>query len=424
MSQPTYINSSTSISEPIKPFDGLDHNYTPEEYLQHIEARVTFSLGLQPTSEHEYKFWHARRMAFIQCSLTGTALSWYIRLNDTYKHDWHAFVQAFKKQFSSQKNAYYAQVEALNLTKKDNETVIALKVQQLVEKGWCNENASTINLKCNEIFTKELPKNLKDFANKRQVKHTSTVLEPSIPFHTLVNLVDAEDIANDKIKTHDLALEINNFTKQLNSQTLDPSSQEQLMFTQPKDPNNKNKPAYKKCCSYCHRTNHSISACFKKQRDDEYKREEYARSKSPQKSFVQNFRSPSNDRTKHYDNRYRSRRTSRDNSYNNTIKTIHKIDTVLHLEIDLVTIKVLLLHTPLDHDMIHTNVIPGPTVLLTDLHTDPHIDTTLVLDTDHAPIPETTNSQNIQIHTDHLQDQETLDFLDLAHTPIPETKLI
>ena len=53
MSHPTYINSSTSISEPIKPFDGLDQNYTPEEYLQHIEARVTFSLGLQPTSEHE-----------------------------------------------------------------------------------------------------------------------------------------------------------------------------------------------------------------------------------------------------------------------------------------------------------------------------------------------------------------------------------
>ena len=136
MSHSTYINSSTLISEPIKPFDGLDHNYTRDEYLQHIEARVTFSLGLQPTSEHEYKFWHARRMAFIQCSLTGTALSWYIRLNDTYKHEWHAFVHAFKKQFSSQKNAYYAQVEALILTKKDNETVrqfALLKVQQLVE---------------------------------------------------------------------------------------------------------------------------------------------------------------------------------------------------------------------------------------------------------------------------------------------------
>ena len=35
ISQPTFINSSISISEPIKPFDSLDHNYTPEEYLQH-----------------------------------------------------------------------------------------------------------------------------------------------------------------------------------------------------------------------------------------------------------------------------------------------------------------------------------------------------------------------------------------------------
>ena len=85
-------------------------------------------------------------MAFIQCSLTGTALSWYIRLNETYKQDWHTFVQIFKKQFFSEKNAYYAEVIALNLSRKDNATVghFALKGQQLVEKGWCNENASTI----------------------------------------------------------------------------------------------------------------------------------------------------------------------------------------------------------------------------------------------------------------------------------------
>ena len=146
-------------------------------------------------------------MAFIQGTLTGTAFSWYICLNDTYKQDWSAFVQAFKKQFSSQKIAYYAQIEALTLVKKDNETVrhFALKVQQLVEKGWCNQNASTTNFKCNEIFTKGLPKTLKEIADKLQVKHTSTVLEPSIPFHALVKLVDVEDIANDKIRTHDLS---------------------------------------------------------------------------------------------------------------------------------------------------------------------------------------------------------------------------
>ena len=105
-----------------------------------------------------------------------------------------------------------------------------------------------------------------------------------------------------KLEHMTLHLKFNNITKQLNTQTLDPSSQEQLMFTQLKDPNNKNKPAYQKYCAYCHRTNHSISAYFKKQRDDEDKREAYARSKPPQKSFVQYFRSPSNDRTKHYNN--------------------------------------------------------------------------------------------------------------------------
>ena len=140
----------------------------------------------------------------------------------------------------------------------------ALKVQQLVEKGWCNENASTINLKCNEIFTKGLPKNPKDFANKRQVKHISTVVEPSIPFHTLVKLVDTEDIANDKIRIHDLTLEVNSITNQLQSQNLETQQSEHLMFTQPRDPSNKHKPAYKKYCSYCHRTNHSITACCKR----------------------------------------------------------------------------------------------------------------------------------------------------------------
>ena len=92
-------------------------------------------------------------------------------------------------------------------------------------------------MKFNEVFTKGLPKIFKEVANKRQVKHTSTVLEPSIPFHTLVKLVDAEDIANDKNRRHDLALKVNNITKQLQTQTLDSLNQE----PQPRDPNNKNK---------------------------------------------------------------------------------------------------------------------------------------------------------------------------------------
>ena len=74
--------------------------------------------------------------------------------------------------------------------------------------------------------------------------------------------------------------------------------------------------------------------------------------------------------------------------------------------------------------MILTNVTLGLTALHTDHPRDLLIDTTLALETDHAHILETINLQNIQIPTDHLQDQENLDFLDLVHTPILETKLI
>ena len=95
-------------------------------------------------------------MAFIQCSLKCTALNWYISLHDSYKQDWSVFVRAFMKHFSSQKNAYSAQFEALTLVKKDDETVrhFALKAQQIVEKGWCNGNASTITSNCNDFIKK------------------------------------------------------------------------------------------------------------------------------------------------------------------------------------------------------------------------------------------------------------------------------
>ena len=46
----TFMNMSASIPEPLKPFDRLDHSYTPEEYLQQVEARLTFAIGEEPLS--------------------------------------------------------------------------------------------------------------------------------------------------------------------------------------------------------------------------------------------------------------------------------------------------------------------------------------------------------------------------------------
>ena len=60
-----------------------------------------------------------------------------IQISIYHKQQWNSFVQLFKKQFSSQKTAYYSHVKAMSPMKKDNETIrnFALRVQQLVEKG-------------------------------------------------------------------------------------------------------------------------------------------------------------------------------------------------------------------------------------------------------------------------------------------------
>ena len=52
------------------------------------------------------------------------------------------------------------------------------------------------------------------------MKLLRTVLESSLPLRTLVQLVDVEDITNDKIRTHDFSLELNSITNQLQSQNL------------------------------------------------------------------------------------------------------------------------------------------------------------------------------------------------------------
>ena len=45
---------------------------------------------------------------------------------------------------------------------------LLLKVQNLVEKWWCNESAATNNPRCNEIFPAVLPEKLKSFARKTE----------------------------------------------------------------------------------------------------------------------------------------------------------------------------------------------------------------------------------------------------------------
>ena len=221
------------------------------------------------------------------------------------------------------------------------------------------------------------------------MKHTSTVLEPSIPFHTLVKLNDAEDIADNKIKTHDLALELNNTTNQIQTQTLDSSQQELLMFTQPRDPNNKNKSAYKKYCSYCHRTKITLSLLVSKNNEMMKIKEMPMLDQNLLKNHLYStFVHPPM-----IEQNYIIHATEAEVHHEITTITkteIHKRDIALHQEIDSAMTKTLLLHKTRYHDMIITKKILDPTVLPTDLLIDLPIDMTLVIDIDHVPVQEIT----------------------------------
>ena len=184
----------------------------------------------------------------------------------------------------------------MSLLKKDNETVrhFGLRVQQLVKKGWCNENAATINLKNNVIFTKGLPKKFKDFAQKRQVKHVSTLLEPSIPFHTLVRHVDSEDIANEKIRTNYLALEINKVSLEDDTNKTELEHEDHIMVTQSGDPNNKSQPSYKNIVPIVTKIIIVFQTVIENNVKTNTKNTKNQRSRTPQQSFVQYFRSKPN----------------------------------------------------------------------------------------------------------------------------------
>ena len=328
----------------------------------------------------------------------------------------------------------------MSLMKKDNETVrhFALRVQQLVKKGWCNENAATINLKNNEVFTKGLPKRLKDFAHKRQVKHVSTLLKPSIPFHTLVRHVDSEDIANENIRTNDLALEINKVSLEDDTSKKEFEHEDHIMVTQSGDPNNNSKRAYRKYCSYCHKNNHSISNCYQKQRDDEYQRYNNQRSRTPEQSFVQYFRSKPNNSQDRIDKSLQIQiLTPQIMIVTNIIKITIMIDTEIMIDTVAIVenIRKTIIDQILDKDITidlkaHKDldlIIIIKEELHLDLHIDLHIEITqitgitLAQDTDLVLNHKETHLNDIIIHIDLHQDLEILDH-DLEHPQETDNK--
>ena len=52
----------------------------------------------------------------------------------------------------------------------------------------------------------------------------------------------------------------------MSAETFDPTPE--IIFTQASDPNKRSKIQFRKYYNYCHKPNHSVSNCFRKERED------------------------------------------------------------------------------------------------------------------------------------------------------------
>ena len=58
-------------------FDGFDHQYTPEEYLDQIYAGMICTMREQPLDLVAYHQWHEGKIAYKECFLSGITLRWF-----------------------------------------------------------------------------------------------------------------------------------------------------------------------------------------------------------------------------------------------------------------------------------------------------------------------------------------------------------
>ena len=120
-----------------------------------------------------------------------------------------------------------------------------------------NEYPSTINLKCNAIFTRGLPINAK--LNTFQVPMNLQFL-----LTLLLRWLILKTSHLKKIKTQELSLEINNLSNTFQQNTTIQDSPPKPPQNQAVDPNVKSKPQFRKYCSFCHKNNHSVPTCFRR----------------------------------------------------------------------------------------------------------------------------------------------------------------
>ena len=126
---------------------GTDYRYRPEQFLNGIKTRTIYQLAPEPTNPDQTHSRHVRRMALVATSLDGPAFSWFNSLSEADTQDWSTFTLKIPKHSGSVTAQCKAQAEAQQgqLNTQESISVYVCRVEDLVNKGWSEYDATKRN---------------------------------------------------------------------------------------------------------------------------------------------------------------------------------------------------------------------------------------------------------------------------------------
>ena len=174
--------SSITSNKPLTVFTGTDPEYSVEEYLNTVTAKLFLNLRLEPINTPLHQNWIYRRTALLQITLDGAAQKWFSVLPIDIKSDWKRFTKEFSKIFDSERNKQHQRVSCNEIRSLPNETIkqLAVRIETIVRKAYSLNTHDYKNTKMKKILRMTLTPQLRKIAIKKSASHPSSIREPDL----------------------------------------------------------------------------------------------------------------------------------------------------------------------------------------------------------------------------------------------------
>lgn len=259
----------------LEKFTGLDPTEDATKFIDIMETKIAFSLGLRPAAAgDEQDLFDHRRRALFGSVMRGPAQDWFATIPAA--ENWANTRAAFIARFTDNKDKYLLRIEAENIKRQENEPIKAYiyRVIKIVDKGWNEIAAAERVIKYKDYFLKGLtPASLKQNAYRQIIENPAItwqqlkdhVINKDVSYSISTNITGVQNGSSDS-RLANMEEQIKKMTELLQSNKIHATYD-------PNDPRFKQNGT--RFCNYCKKNGHTIAYCEK------LKRKEMERQKSP-----------------------------------------------------------------------------------------------------------------------------------------------